>query len=61
MPLHPSLKKPLALLSVVIVGSCATIYHTHWKQTTDREIMHLGVIRDIQREKARLQALREAK
>ena len=57
--MHPSLKKPLAGLATVIVAATATIYHTHWKQTTDREIMHQGVIRDIEREKYRLQQLRE--
>jgi hypothetical protein len=57
--MHPSLKKPLAGLATVIVAATATIYHTHWKQTTDREIMHQGVVRDIEREKYRLQQLRE--
>jgi hypothetical protein len=57
--MHPSLKRPLAGLATVIVAATATIYHTHWKQTTDREIMHQGVVRDIEREKYRLQQLRE--
>lgn len=37
----------------------AIIYNTHWKQTNDREIMHQGVVRDIEREKQRLLKLQE--
>ena len=57
--MHPSLRKPVALLSTIVVATGATIYHTHWKQTNDREIMHQGVIRDSEREKQRLQQLRQ--
>jgi|TARA_B110000971_G_C19716190_1_gene366544 hypothetical protein len=57
--MHPSLKKPLAILTVITLSSAAIIYNTHWKQSSDRAIMHQGVIRDIEREKLRLEQQEE--
>jgi len=57
--MHPSLKRPIIFLSAVTVTTIGVIYHTHWKQESDKAIMHQGVIRDIEREKQRLAQLRE--
>ena len=46
----PSLKRPIIFLSAVTVTTIGVIYHTHWKQESDKAIMHQGVIRDIERD-----------
>ena len=47
-------KAPYILLLSVSAAAGYSIYHTHNKQASDRAQMYQGVIRDIEREKARL-------
>jgi protein PET117 len=49
-----SLKASLTLLASVVI-SVGTIYYVHNQQEVERQQMHSGVIRDIQRQQYRKQ------
>jgi hypothetical protein len=52
-------RAPYLLLLSVTAAAGYSIYNTHDKQASDRAQMYQGVLRDIEREKARLELQRE--
>ena len=40
-------------MAAVTVGAAVTIVAVHWDQTRQRQEMHKGVLRDIERQKAK--------
>jgi hypothetical protein len=46
------------VMAAVTVGAAVTIIAVHWDQTRQRQEMHKGVLRDIDRQKAKA-ALKE--
>lgn len=45
------MQRAYATLAAACIGTGAAVVYAHWKQEDDRNRMHQGVLRDIEREK----------
>ena len=52
-------RTPFIIFGTTTLITSGVIYYVYHQQRVDRERMHAGVIRDIEREKRRLEKLKE--